>query len=159
MTRRTAPIFVTESRLWESPRLSARLSTLAERFRRASYRLDSPRVSGSRRHLQRAPSAPRPLVVRRLLPTNPHSSIARQGLPRLAPGPATQDRKSRRHPAIRWPASPLRTAGPLTRPSAANQRWPAAHRLSFEVSVSKVFDLEPGSVNCDSARSPFHSSS
>ena len=48
--------------------------TLAERFRRARNRLDSPRVSGSRRHLQRAPSAPRPLVVRRLLPTNPHPS-------------------------------------------------------------------------------------
>ena len=29
----------------------------------------------------------------------------------------------------------------------------------FEVSVSKVFDLEPGSVNCDSARKPFFFSS
>src|SRR5260370_8268022 len=109
MTRRTAPIFVTESRLWESPRLSARLSTLAERFRRASYRLDSPRVSGSRCHLQRAPSAPRPLVVRRLLPTNPHPSIARQGLPKLPPGPPTPDPQAPPPPPTPLPPSPPQT--------------------------------------------------
>ena len=71
--------------------------TLAERIRRARDRFDSPRVSGSHRDLQRAPSAPRPLLVCRLLPPHPHASFARQGLPRPAPGHATQDRKSRRH--------------------------------------------------------------
>jgi hypothetical protein len=39
---------------------------------------------------------------------------------------------------------------------ALTNRGLAAHKLSCEVSVSKAFDLEPGSVNCDSARSPFH---
>src|SRR5712692_7387975 len=117
-TDRMARTSATESRRWESPRLFARLDHLGERFRRASYRLDSPRVSGSRRDLQRAPSAPRPLVVCRLLPTNPHPSVTRQGLPRLAPEPATQDRKSRRHRESRWPSSPLRTARCLTRTSS-----------------------------------------
>jgi hypothetical protein len=77
-------------------------------------RFDPLRVSGSHRDLQRAPSAPRPLVIRRLLPTNPHPSVTRQGLPRLAPDPTTQDRNSRRHPESCWPASPLRTARCLT---------------------------------------------
>src|SRR6266851_7334974 len=45
------------------------------------------------RDLQRAPSASRPVLVRRLLPTHPHASFARQGLSRLLPGHAAQDRK------------------------------------------------------------------
>ena len=62
------------------------------------------------RHLRRVLS-----LVRRLLPPNPHASFTRQGLPGPAPDHATQDRKSRRHPASQWPASPLRTSRRLTR--------------------------------------------
>ena len=51
--------------------------TLAERLRRARDRFDSPRVFGSPRDLQRPASAPRPVLVRRLLPTHPHASFAR----------------------------------------------------------------------------------
>src|SRR5271156_1293563 len=54
--------------------------TLAERLRRTRNRFDTSRVFRSHRDLQRAPSAPRPLVVRRLLPTRPHSPFPRQGL-------------------------------------------------------------------------------
>ena len=74
--------------------------TLAERLRRARDRFDSSRVFGSHRDLQRAPSAPRPVLVCRLLPTHPHASFARQGLPRLPPDHATQDRKGR-SPSLR----------------------------------------------------------
>ena len=42
--------------------------------------------------------------------------LARQGLPRRAPDPAAQDRKNRRHPANRRPASSLRTSRRLIRP-------------------------------------------
>jgi hypothetical protein len=51
----------------------------------------------------------RPLLVRRLLPPDPHPSLTRQGLPRPTPGHATRERTSRRHPASQWLASPLRT--------------------------------------------------
>ena len=63
------------------------------------------------RHLRRVLSC-----VRRLLPPNPHPSFTRQGLPGPTPGHATQGRKSRRHPASQWPASPLRTSRRLIRP-------------------------------------------
>jgi hypothetical protein len=92
--------------------------TLAERICRTRHRFDSPRVSGSHRDLQRAPSAPRPLLVSRLLPTHPYSSFTRQGLPGPSPGHATQDRKGRRHPESRRPASPLRTSRCLIRTSS-----------------------------------------
>jgi hypothetical protein len=35
-------------------------------------------------------------------PTNPHPSVTRQGLPRLARDPVTQDRESHRHHASPW---------------------------------------------------------
>jgi len=54
---------------------------LAKRVRRARDWFDSPRVSRS----HRAPSAPRPVLVCRLLPTHPHASFARQGLPDSRP--------------------------------------------------------------------------
>jgi hypothetical protein len=60
---------------------------------------DSPRVSRPHRDLQRAPSAPRPHFVRRLLPPNAHASFTRQGLPGSSPTHASQDRESRRDPA------------------------------------------------------------
>jgi transposase InsO family protein len=66
--------------------------------------------------LQRVPSAPSPRLVRRLLPTHPHASFTRHGLPRLTPDPALQRRKGGRHPAGRRPASPLRTPRRLIRP-------------------------------------------
>jgi hypothetical protein len=43
---------------------------------RARERFDSPRVFGSHRDLQRASSAPRPVLVHRLLPMHPHISLA-----------------------------------------------------------------------------------
>ena len=55
--------------------------SLAERLHRARDRFDPSRVPGSHRDLQRASSASRPLVIHRLLPTNPHPSVTRQGLP------------------------------------------------------------------------------
>ena len=67
------------------------------------------------RHLRRVL-----LLVRRLLPTHPHSSFARQGLPRPTPDHATQDRKGRRHPESRWPASSLRTPRRLIRPDSCS---------------------------------------
>jgi hypothetical protein len=51
--------------------------TLAERVRRARDRFDSPRVFGSHRDLQRAPSASRPVLVCRILPTHSHASFTR----------------------------------------------------------------------------------
>jgi Integrase core domain len=41
--------------------------------------------------------------------TRTHLSLDKD-CPDLRPDPTTQDRKSRRHPESRWPASPLRTA-------------------------------------------------
>jgi hypothetical protein len=89
--------------------------TLAERLRRARERIDTARVSGSPRDLQRASSAPRHVFVRRLLPTHPHASFARQGLPRLSGDSASQCRKSCRHSKSRWLASSLRTSRRLIR--------------------------------------------
>jgi hypothetical protein len=66
--------------------------------------------------LQRAPSAPRPVLVCRLLPKHPHASVAREGLPRIPPDPVTQARKSRRHPSGRRSASSLRTSRRLIPP-------------------------------------------
>ena len=68
------------------------------------------RESRLHRNLQRAPFTPRSLNVYRLLPPNAHSSLTRQGLPRLTPGHATRERTSRRRPASQRLASPLRTS-------------------------------------------------
>jgi len=106
-TRRTARTSAGALRRWKLRKSSRRLLTLAERVRRAGNRIDSPLMSRSHRDLQPAPSEPSYLLVRRLLPTHSHASIARQGLPRLTPDPASQGQKSRRHPAGRWPASSL----------------------------------------------------
>lgn len=103
------------SRRWGSRKSSRATLTLAERLRRAPDRLDSPRVFGLHRDLQRAPSAPRPVLIRRLLPTHPHASFARQGLPRLPLDHVTQDRKADRHTSGRRPALPLRTSRRLIR--------------------------------------------
>ncbi len=54
--------------------------TFAERLHRTRDRFDPPRVFGPHRDLQQAPSAPRPVLVRRLLPKHPHASCARQEL-------------------------------------------------------------------------------
>src|SRR5712692_7740591 len=89
--------------------------TLAERLRRARDRFDSPRMPGSHGDLQRAPSGSRPVLVRRLLPTHPHSSLARQGLSRRPPRHATQERKGGGYPKSRRPASSLRTSRRLIR--------------------------------------------
>jgi Integrase core domain len=56
-------------------------------------------------------------VLRRLLPSNEDVSCTPQGLPGPSPHPATQDRKSRGHPAGRRSASSLRTARLLIRTS------------------------------------------
>ena len=56
------------------------------------------------------------LNICRLLPPNAHPSLTRQGLPRPAPGHATEERKSHRHSTSQWPASPLRTSRRLIRP-------------------------------------------
>ena len=53
---------------------------VAERLRRARDRLDSSRMPGPRRDLQRTPFAPRPLILRGLLPPSPNASVTRQGL-------------------------------------------------------------------------------
>jgi hypothetical protein len=89
---------------------------VAERLRRACDRFDTSRMSRPHSDLQRAPSAPRPVLVCRLLPTHPHASVARQGLPRIPPDPVTQARKSRRHPTGRRSASSLRTSRRLMPP-------------------------------------------
>jgi hypothetical protein len=57
-------------------------------------------------------------VLRRLLPSNEDVSCTPQGLPGPSPHPATQDRKSRGHPAGRRSASSLRTARRLIRTSS-----------------------------------------
>jgi len=62
------------------------------------------------RHLRRVLSS-----LRRLLPTHPHSSFARQRLSGSAPDPAAQGRGSRRHPKSRRLASSLRTSRRLIR--------------------------------------------
>ncbi len=116
---------------------------VAERLRRAGDRFDSPRMFGSHRDLQPTPSAPRPVLVRRLLPTHPHASLARQRLPPIPPDSAWQHRKSRSHPKSRWLASSLRTSRRLTRLGLllTNRRAAAVHRrlriyLSVGFSIS-----------------------
>ena len=112
--------------------------TLAERLRRARDRFDSPRMPGSHSDLQRAPSASRAVLLRRLLPRNAHASFARQGLPRLPPDYATQDRKGGRYPESRRPASSLRTSrrlvpigSPLTNGCVAPVRRRSLYRSSL----------------------------
>jgi hypothetical protein len=101
---------------------------------------DSPRVSRS----HRAPSAPRPVLVCRLLPTHPHASFARQGLPRLTPDYAAQNRKGRRHPESRRLASSLRTSRRLTRTISCSPMLRGRRYASSEVSRSGFFDLDNG---------------
>src|SRR5216683_4108125 len=104
-------------------------------------------MPGSHGDLQRAPSAPRPVLLRRLLPRNPHASFARQGLPRLTPDYATQDRKGGRYTESRRSASSLRTSrrqipigSPLTNGCVTSVR----RRLT--ISVSELSGSRPG---CD----------
>jgi len=113
---------------------------LAKRVRRARDWFDSPRVSRS----HRAPSAPRPVLVCRLLPTHPHASFARQGLPRLTPDYAAQNRKGRRHPESRRLASSLRTSRRLTRTISCSPMLRGRRYASSEVSRSGFFDLDNG---------------
>src|ERR1700719_878643 len=105
-------------------------------------------MSGSHRDLQRAPSAPRPLNIYRLLPPSPRASFTRQGLPEPSPTHATHDRESRRHPASQWPASPLRTSRRLIRPLSCSPQLFRTATPAPEAShlLSEVFDLEPGLV-------------
>ena len=62
-----------------SPHCSA--LTVAERLCREGHRLYPAGVSGSPHHLQRAPFAARPFLLRGLLPPNPDASIAQKRLP------------------------------------------------------------------------------
>jgi hypothetical protein len=89
--------------------------TLVERLCRARNRFDSPRMFGSHRDLQRAPSAARPVLVYRLLPPNPDASFARQRLSGPAPDHPAQNRKGDRHSSGRRLASSLRTPRSLIR--------------------------------------------
>jgi hypothetical protein len=87
--------------------------------------------------VQRAPSVPRPFVVRRLLPPNAHASSLDKDRPSPRPS-STQDWKSRRHP-------PPRVSGPhhryerlapdyvtvLASPTTASR--PISRRLRFSV--------------------------
>jgi len=103
-------------------------------------------MSRSHCDLQRAPSAPHPILLCRLLSRIPHTSLARQGLPGSAPNPAWRGRKSRRHPESRRPASPLRTPRRLISSRIPAHQWfarrPARRRL--EISVSEVFRSRSG---------------
>src|SRR5208283_5945068 len=101
---------------------------------------------GSHPDLQRAPSAPRPVLVCRLLPSNPDASFARQGLSEPAPDHATPDRKGDRHCSGRRPASSLRTPRRLIRPGfLLTNRCAAAGTPSSDDLVSEFFDLDRGS--------------
>jgi hypothetical protein len=88
--------------------------TLAERLRRACDRLGQARVPGLRRHLQPAPSAPRPRILCGLLLPHPDPSFTRQRSSGLSTRPATHTRQGHRNPASRWPAPSLRTPRGLT---------------------------------------------
>src|SRR5579864_4158879 len=93
-----------------------------------------PRSHGD---LQRAPSASCAVLLRRLLPRNPHASFARQGLPRLPPDYATQDRKGGRYPESRRPASSLRTSRrliPIGALLTSGSVAPVSRRLTISVS-------------------------
>ena len=92
---------------------------MAERLRRARDQLDSSRMSRPRRDLQRAPFAPRPFILRGLLPPSPNASVTRQGLSALASHPATAERPRHRHPASRRVASSLPAPRGLTAPTTA----------------------------------------
>jgi hypothetical protein len=115
--------------------------TLAERFRRACDRFDSSRMPGSHRDFQRAPSAPGPVLVCRLLPKHPYPSFTRQGLPGSPSGYATQDWKSCRHPASQGPASPLRTARRLIRNNSSPAIAPQPIRRRLRSLCGRSFDL------------------
>jgi hypothetical protein len=70
-----------------------------------------------------------PVLVRRLLSTHPHASVARQGLPRPASNSAAQNRKTSRTSEGRRLASSLRTPRRLIRPGfLLNNRCAADHR-------------------------------
>ncbi len=115
MTRRTARISATGSKLWASLKSLRRHAPRGRTAMSRRDRLDSPRMFGSHRDLQPTPSAPRPIFVRRLLLlTHPHASLARQGLPPIPPDSASQRRNSRRHLKNRWLASSLRASRRLS---------------------------------------------
>ena len=76
------------------------------------------------RHLKESP-----VLVRRLLSTHPHASVARQGLPRPASNSAAQNRKTSRTSEGRRLASSLRTPRRLIRPGfLLNNCCAADHR-------------------------------
>ncbi len=87
--------------------------------------------------------------LRRILSTyidyyhrTPHASFTRQGLSGPAPGHATRERKSRRHPASQWPASPLRTSRRLILPRfLLTNGWTAAAAPRLTIARSGLFDL------------------
>ena len=88
---------------------------LAECVRRAGHRLDSPRVPGPCNCDQREPSAPRPVLVRRLLSPLSDPSVARQRLPGCSPHPTAEQRQGDRDSASRRASPSLRTPRRLIR--------------------------------------------
>ena len=75
---------------------------------------------------------------------HPHASFARQGLSGLSPDHDTQDRKSRRHPKSRRPASSLRTSRRLIRPRCliANVCVPSGTPSADSLCVGRCFELD-----------------
>jgi hypothetical protein len=77
--------------------------TLAERILRTRDQFDSPGMSRPHRDLQRAPSAPRPLLVRRLLPNAPvlifRSTRIAPTLARSCHASSEEPSRSRKSPA------------------------------------------------------------
>jgi hypothetical protein len=94
---RTRPVVELENLALRHQRARSPAITLAERLGGARDRFDPLPVLDhivifNERHLRRF--SPR----MSLLPTHPHTSVARQGLLRLTPDHATQDRKGGRDP-------------------------------------------------------------
>src|ERR1035437_1626289 len=104
--------------------------TLAECLRRAGHRLDSSRGPGSYTRDQRAPSAPRPVLVRRLLSPLADPFVARQIMPGCSPHPTAELRRGDRDCESRRASSALRTPRRLTcfRGLLHLQRSPSAWR-------------------------------
>ena len=123
--------------------ITAATLTLAERLRGARDRFDPSRMSRPPHDLQRASFAPRPVLVRRLLPTHPHASIAREGLPRLSPDSVSRRRESRRDPKSRRLASSVRTTGRLIRPRFLLINGCAAPACQDRC-IGRFFDLDQG---------------
>jgi hypothetical protein len=115
-TRRMARSSAAGSKQWASRRSSRRHDHLGR------TPMSSGVIGSIRREcldhiviFKRAPSAPRPVLVCRILSTHPDPRFARQGLPRSSPDSASQRRKNGLHPKSRWLASSLRTPRSLIR--------------------------------------------